>query len=144
MLLGVGWNISTTLHGHLGQYVYFYPVLNCTGLTFLSLPGRVVAWVLEERFQSVIWSQRMYIYIWWHTVTVPLINAWICNRRDLVKLNPNQKPLPLTKFQASVGTSLTSAGKVKKSDRPRSSPEGTPWTTPQKENHWGGHPSVVS
>ncbi|KAK0146642.1 PiggyBac transposable element-derived protein 2 [Merluccius polli] len=76
-------------------------------------------------------SRRWYIYIWWHTVTVAVINAWSRYRRDLEKLQPRQKALPLRRFQASVGTALTSAGKVKKCGRPLSSPEATP-TPPRK------------
>lgn len=86
-------------------------------------------------------SRRWYIYIWWHTVTVAVINAWIRYRRDLEKLQPKQKALPLRRFQASVGTALTSAGKVKKCVRPLSSPEGTP-TPPRKRKTTGVPPDV--
>lgn len=87
--------------------------------------------MLSALYKFSFRSRRWYIYIWWHTVTVAVINAWIRYRRDLEKLQPRQKPLPLRRFQASVGTALTSAGKVKKCGRPLSSPEATP-TPPRK------------
>lgn len=72
-------------------------------------------------------SRRWYMYIWWHTVTVAVINAWNLYRRDQKTLKTKQKPIALRRFQASVGTSLTSAGKGKiKCGRPLSSPEATP------------------
>lgn len=81
---------------------------------------------LSALYKFSLRSRRWYIYIWWHTVTVAVINAWIRYRRDLEKLQPWQEPLPLRRFQASVGTALTSAGKVKKCSGPLSFPDATP------------------
>ncbi|XP_061759480.1 piggyBac transposable element-derived protein 2-like [Nerophis ophidion] len=86
-------------------------------------------------------SQRWYLDIWWDTVTVAVINAWIRYRKDLGKMRPEQKPLPLQRFQASVGTSLTSAGKVTKFSRPLSSPDATP--TPSRKRKTTGVPPDV-
>jgi len=47
--------------------------------------------------------------------------------------------MPLRRFQASVGTSLTRAGKGKiKCGRPLSSPEAGESTPPQKKKGYGG------
>ncbi|XP_039666277.1 piggyBac transposable element-derived protein 3 [Perca fluviatilis] len=71
--------------------------------------------MLSALYKFSIRSQRWYMYIWWHTVTVALINAWNLYRRDQKKLEPRMKPKALRRFQALVGTSLTSAGKAKSS-----------------------------
>uniref|UniRef100_A0A087XB13 PiggyBac transposable element-derived protein domain-containing protein n=1 Tax=Poecilia formosa TaxID=48698 RepID=A0A087XB13_POEFO len=73
--------------------------------------------MLSALYKFSFRSQRWYIYIWWHTITVAVINAWIRYRRDLEKLHPRQKHLPLRRFQASVAT--------------LSSPEATP-TPPRR------------
>uniref|UniRef100_A0A667Z5P7 PiggyBac transposable element-derived protein domain-containing protein n=1 Tax=Myripristis murdjan TaxID=586833 RepID=A0A667Z5P7_9TELE len=88
--------------------------------------------MLSALYKFSFRSRRWYMYIWWHTVTVAVINAWNRYRRDQKKLNPRKKPLPLRRFQASVGTSLTSTGKVTvKCGRPLSSPEAAP-TPPRR------------
>uniref|UniRef100_A0A3B3SQF8 PiggyBac transposable element-derived protein domain-containing protein n=1 Tax=Paramormyrops kingsleyae TaxID=1676925 RepID=A0A3B3SQF8_9TELE len=68
--------------------------------------------MLSALYKFCFRSRRWYLYIWWHTVTVAVINAWNLYRRDQKQLEPKKKPMPLRKFQASVGTSLTSAGKA--------------------------------
>ena len=83
--------------------------------------------MLSALYKFSIRSRRWYMYIWWHTVTVALINAWILYRRVQKKLEPRMKPMALRRFQALVGTSLTSAGKAKvKCGRRLFSPEATP------------------
>ncbi|XP_051795801.1 uncharacterized protein LOC127531148 [Acanthochromis polyacanthus] len=81
--------------------------------------------VEEDSEERLDWTLYMYFK------DFVVINAWIRYRRDLEKLQPGQKPLPLQWFQASVGTALISAGKVKRCGRPMSSPEATP-TPPRK------------
>ncbi|XP_077376451.1 piggyBac transposable element-derived protein 2 [Festucalex cinctus] len=85
--------------------------------------GLVLFDMLSALYKYGLRSRRWYLYIWWHTVTVAVVNAWIRYRRDLKRLNPDQKPLPLRKFQASVATSLTRAGKANELDRALSSLE---------------------
>ncbi|TWW53411.1 PiggyBac transposable element-derived protein 1 [Takifugu flavidus] len=88
--------------------------------------------MLSALYKFSFRSRRWYMYIWWHTVTVAVINAWKLYRRDQKKLEPQMKPMGLRRFQALVGTSLTSAGKTKiKCGRPLSSPEATA-TPPRK------------
>ena len=88
--------------------------------------------MLSALYKFSFKSRRWYMYIWWHTVTVAVINAWNLYRRDQKMLEPQKKPMALRSFQALVGTSLTSAGKAKiKCGRPLSSPETTP-TPPRK------------
>ncbi|XP_028658930.2 piggyBac transposable element-derived protein 3-like [Erpetoichthys calabaricus] len=80
--------------------------------------------MLSALYKFSFRSRRWYLYIWWHTVTVAVINAWNLYKRDRKELEPTKKPMPLRRFQASVGTSLTSAGKGKiRYGRPLSSPE---------------------
>lgn len=87
--------------------------------------------MLSALYKFSFRSRRWYMYIWWHTVTVAVINAWNLYRRDQKKLEPQMKPMGLRRFQALVGTSLTSAGKNKiKCGRPLSSPEAPPCKRP--------------
>lgn len=46
-------------------------------------------------------SRRWYMYIWWHTVTVTVVNAWNLYIRDQRKFEPGQKCMPLRRFQAA-------------------------------------------
>lgn len=79
--------------------------------------------MLSALYKYSFRCRRWYMYIWWHTVTVAVINAWIFYRRDQKKLEPRKKTMPLRRFQASVAASLISSGKVQtKVGRPFSSP----------------------
>ncbi|XP_065820319.1 piggyBac transposable element-derived protein 3-like [Labrus bergylta] len=51
--------------------------------------------MLSALYKFSFRSRRWYMYIWWHTVTVAVINAWNLYRRDQKKLNPKKKPMPL-------------------------------------------------
>ena len=51
-------------------------------------------------------SRRWYLYLFWHTVTVALVNAWILHRRHQRQLG-NSKPQLLKKFQGMVANALT-------------------------------------
>ncbi|XP_048064107.1 piggyBac transposable element-derived protein 3-like [Megalobrama amblycephala] len=89
--------------------------------------------MLSALYKFSFRSRRWYMYIWWHTVTVAVINAWNLYRRDQKMLDPKMKTMALRRFQALVGTSLTSAGKAKKVGRPLSCPEAAP-SAPRKRS----------
>jgi len=55
-------------------------------------------------------SKKWYLYIFYHTLTIALVNAWFLYRRDCKELREN-KPLPFRKFQAHVATALCKVGK---------------------------------
>lgn len=72
-------------------------------------------------------TRRWYLYIWWHSISVALINAWSLCRRDLKALHLENNTMPLRRFQAPVGFSLVSAGKASvRVGRPLSSPTVSP------------------
>uniref|UniRef100_A0A8P4FX73 PiggyBac transposable element-derived protein domain-containing protein n=1 Tax=Dicentrarchus labrax TaxID=13489 RepID=A0A8P4FX73_DICLA len=98
--------------------------------------------MLSALYKFSFRSRRWYMYIWWHTVTVAVINAWNLYRRDHKKLKPRQKPMPLRRFQAAVATSLTSAGKgkIKNGSLQSSSPEAAP--PPRKRPTFSVPPDV--
>ncbi len=50
-------------------------------------------------------SRRWYLYLFWQTIMLGLVNAWLIYRRDS-KLLGVQKPLKQRSFQAEVATSL--------------------------------------
>ncbi|KAE8296822.1 hypothetical protein D5F01_LYC05588 [Larimichthys crocea] len=50
-------------------------------------------------------SRRWYIYLFWHTIMLGLVNAWLIYRRDC-KLLGVQNTLKQRRFQAEVATSL--------------------------------------
>ena len=63
------------------------------------------AFVAQYRFQ--VRSKRWYMYLFWHTVTVALINGWLLYRRDCKLLGiPAKEILKRRQFQALVGSSL--------------------------------------
>ena len=53
------------------------------------------------------------MYIWAHTTTIALVNAWFLYRRNLKLIQPNAKHMPRKKFQAEVASSLMQAEKHK-------------------------------
>jgi len=63
------------------------------------------AFVAQYRFP--LRSKRWYMYLFWHTVTVALINAWLLYRRDCRLLGiPAKEVLKRHRFQSHVGSSL--------------------------------------
>uniref|UniRef100_A0A3B4X7W6 PiggyBac transposable element-derived protein domain-containing protein n=1 Tax=Seriola lalandi dorsalis TaxID=1841481 RepID=A0A3B4X7W6_SERLL len=58
--------------------------------------------MLSALYKFSFRSRRWYMYIWWHTVTVAVINAWNLFRRDQKKMEPQMKPMALRRFQASL------------------------------------------
>ncbi|XP_014672682.1 PREDICTED: piggyBac transposable element-derived protein 3-like [Priapulus caudatus] len=66
--------------------------------------------MLCSLYKPTIRCRRWYIYIWWHTITIAVVNAWLIYRRHQREL-PNCKTMPLRRFQARVASALTDAGK---------------------------------
>ncbi|XP_030830359.1 piggyBac transposable element-derived protein 2-like [Strongylocentrotus purpuratus] len=64
---------------------------------------------LTALYKYPVRSKRWYIYIWYHTLTMVVVNAWLLYRRHCGQLGCSH--LPLRKFQASAASCLTSAGK---------------------------------
>ena len=63
------------------------------------------AFIVQYRFQ--LQSKRWYMYLFWHTVTVALINAWLVYRRDCRLLGmPSKEILKRRQFQSRVGSAL--------------------------------------
>ena len=61
-------------------------------------------------------SKRWYLYIFYHTLTIALVNACFLYRRDCEALKI-KKVMPLKKFQALVANSLCNAGKSNRGRR---------------------------
>uniref|UniRef100_A0A3P9CGN5 PiggyBac transposable element-derived protein domain-containing protein n=1 Tax=Maylandia zebra TaxID=106582 RepID=A0A3P9CGN5_9CICH len=57
------------------------------------------------RYKYHMKSQRWYLYLFWQTTMLGVVNAWLIYRRDC-KLLGVQKPLKQRSFQAEVATSL--------------------------------------
>lgn len=75
-------------------------------------------------YKYQIRSRRWNMYIFFHTLTVALVNSWFVYRRHHEELGTNKKDvMPLRKFQAVCAYALTSAGKGKKRTRGRPSLE---------------------
>lgn len=63
------------------------------------------AFVAQYRFQ--LRSRRWYMYLFWHSITVALINAWLLYRRDCCLLGiPAKEIISRRQFQATVGSSV--------------------------------------
>ncbi len=57
------------------------------------------------RYKYHMRSHRWYIYLFWQTIMLGLVNAWLIYRRDCKQLGV-MKPLKQRSFQAEVATSL--------------------------------------
>lgn len=57
------------------------------------------------RYKYHMKSRRWYLYLFWQTIMLGVVNAWLIYRRDC-KLLGVQKPLKQRSFQAEVATSL--------------------------------------
>lgn len=57
------------------------------------------------RYKYHMRSRRWYLYLFWQTIMLGLVNAWLLYRRDC-KLLGVHKPLKQRSFQAEVATSL--------------------------------------
>lgn len=69
-------------------------------------------------------SRRWYMYLFFHSLTMSLVNAWFLYRRHHAEIGTNKKNvMPLRKFQSTCANSLTNAGKGKKRARGRPSLE---------------------
>ena len=56
-------------------------------------------------------SKKWYLYIFYHNLTIALVNTWFLYRRDWKGLVTQEKPFSLKKFQAQVSTGLCDVGK---------------------------------
>jgi len=59
--------------------------------------------------------KRRYLYIFYHALTIALVNAWFLYRRNCKELG-SVKCMPLRKFQSQVATALCQAGKSFRAD----------------------------
>ena len=79
--------------------------------------------IAQYRFQ--LRSKRWYMYLFWHTVTVALINAWLVYRRDCQLLGmPSKEILKRRQFQSRVGSALILVNVEASRKRGRPSLEG--------------------
>ena len=75
------------------------------------------------KYRFRIKSRRWYIYLFWHMLSVGLVNAWLMHRRDHKLLNlPKNELLPQRKFQSYVASALVLVNASKKRSLPASSP----------------------
>ncbi|KAG1714974.1 Dynactin subunit 6 [Nymphon striatum] len=80
--------------------------------------------MLSALYKYSIKSRRWYLYIWFHTLTVALVNAWLLYRRQ----HPGKKCMKLRDFQVEVAEALVKSGNGKVRGRPSSiiSPQPVP------------------
>ncbi|XP_067940610.1 piggyBac transposable element-derived protein 2-like [Watersipora subatra] len=64
-------------------------------------------------------SRRWYMYIFWHSIMIAMVNAWLVYRRDSRALGALDKEiLNRRKFQAIIANSLTQTNAVRRRGRP--------------------------
>ncbi|KAM7298741.1 piggyBac transposable element-derived protein 3-like [Ixodes scapularis] len=85
---------------------------------------------LIELYMFPIKSRRWYLYLFYHSLMIDTVNAWLLYRRHCSQLN--EKPVNLRRFQASIAESLIAVRK-KPVKRPTSSV-----TPPVKKRKVGG------
>ena len=80
------------------------------GIDFLNM--------CSNMYKYQIRSRRWYMYIFFHTLTLALVSAWLLYRRYHEELGTNKKDvIPLRKFQAVCAHAMTTAGKGRKRGR---------------------------
>ena len=78
-------------------------------------------------------SRRWYIYLFWHTVYIGMVNSWLLYKRDCVQLNtPKQHIMRRRRFQANLASSLIGVNAVS-SKRGRPSLDGEDAVTQPKK-----------
>lgn len=64
-------------------------------------------------------SKRWYMYLFWHSLTIAMLNAWLMYRRDCRALQlPKSSILNRRRFQAEVASCLVNVNAAKKRGRP--------------------------
>jgi hypothetical protein len=86
------------------------------GIYNKSMGGVDLMDMLCSLYKYQLRSKRWYVYIFYHTLTIALVNAWFLYRRDCKVLD--LRGMPLRKFQAMVASALCN---VRKSQRGRRS-----------------------
>ena len=61
-------------------------------------------------YKRLVKSRRWYMYIFYHTLTMAMVNAWFLYKRDC-RLEQVKKVLPLRSFQAMAASALMKSGK---------------------------------
>ncbi|KAG7273490.1 hypothetical protein CRUP_015866 [Coryphaenoides rupestris] len=75
------------------------------------------------KYKFPLKSRRWYMYIFWHTITLAVVNAWLLYKRDCQALKISKKEtLNMRHFQAQLASSLiltcnTLEDKVTQGDR---------------------------
>ncbi|XP_060758233.1 piggyBac transposable element-derived protein 3-like [Neoarius graeffei] len=94
------------------------------------------------KYKFPLKSHRWYIYIFWHTIILAVINAWLLYKRDCKAWAiPKKEILIRRRFQAQLASSLILTGTsvpVPKRGRPSSSPMSSPAARPSKRRN--AHP----
>ena len=83
------------------------------GVYSKSMGGVDLMDIMCTLYKFKLRSKRWYMYIFYHTLTIALANAWFLYKRNC-KILYNEKALTLRKFQAYV-TSALCAAKIKSS-----------------------------
>lgn len=61
----------------------------------------------SAKYKFPMKSGRWYMYIFWHTIILAVINAWLLYKRDCMALKmPKQKILIRRRFQVDLASSL--------------------------------------
>ena len=86
---------------------------NVIGVYNKSIGGVVNSGVLDMMctlYKYELKSKRWYMYIFYHILTIALVNDWFVYKRDRAVLGI-VKSLPFRKFRAHVATTLCKSGK---------------------------------
>lgn len=67
--------------------------------------------MLTSLYKYPIKSRRWYLYIFWHTITIAVVNSWLKYREDCKALS--EKHESLRNFQADLASALVTAGRGK-------------------------------
>lgn len=102
------------------------------------------------KYKFALKSRRWYMYIFWHTITLAVVNAWLLYKRHCQALKmPKKEIMNMRKFQAQVASSLilvNTTPKTLKRGRPSSNPDaaGSPLNAGKRPSPGDGSPNCHS
>ena len=75
--------------------------------------------MMTSMYKYSLKSRRWYLYVFWHTVTIALVNGWLLHRRHHDQPDQDKSKLALRRFQATVAGCLISVGKKARGRPPK-------------------------
>ncbi|XP_047431811.1 uncharacterized protein LOC125000354 [Mugil cephalus] len=88
------------------------------GIHYGGTARQVRLQVHTSKYKYALKSRRWYMYIFWHTITLAVVNAWLLYKRYCQALKmPKKETLNMRMFQAQLASSLILVGTAPKTPK---------------------------